>query len=374
MIIKDAYVFTETAQFIRKDIYIAGQYITDSSTEGDVLDATDLYAIPGLIDVHFHGCMGHDFSDGTPEALEAITTYQAAHGVTSICPATMTLPKEDLLKACTVGAAFEPEENQSNLIGIHLEGPFLSADKLGAQNPEYIHTADVAMYRELQEASEDLVRIVSIAPETEGAMDFIQKVSDEVSCSLAHTVATYDIAKEAFDKGANHTTHLYNAMPPFHHREPGVIGAAFDSEHCFVEMISDGVHLHPAVVRATLAMFGEDRVVLVSDSMEATGLEDGIYNLGGQQVQVTGNRATLVEGGNLAGSATNLMDCLRVAVQQMDIPLETAVRCATMNAAQSIGEYDTYGSITPGKVADIVLVDEELNIHQIILRGTPLLP
>lgn len=373
MIIKNAYVFSETAQFVKKDIFIAGQYITNSAVGGDELDASDLYAIPGLIDVHFHGCMGEDFADGSLEALHTIAKYQANQGITSICPATLTLPEEELLTACRTAAEFEPEDNEADVIGVHLEGPFVSKDKLGAQNPDYVQEANVAMFSRLVEASGDLVRLISLAPETMGALPFIQAVSDEVVCSLAHTVADYDTAKEAFDAGARHVTHLYNAMPPFLHREPGVIGAAFDNEEVMVELIADNVHIHPAVVRATLAMFGEDRVVFVSDSMRATGLEDGLYSLGGQKVNVKGNLATLVEGGNIAGSATNLMDCVRVAVQQMDIDLETAVRCATMNAAQSIGEYDTYGSITPGKIANIVLLNEDLEIQQIILRGTPIL-
>ena len=176
------------------------------------------------------------------------------------------------------------------------------------------------------------------------------------------------IAKEAYDRGARHATHLYNAMPPFSHRAPGVVGAACDSDHVRVELICDGVHLHPSTVRTTFKMFGDDRICLISDSMMATGLSDGDYSLGGQPVKVVGNLATLADG-TIAGSATNLMDCMRTAVKKMGIPLGSAVKCAAVNTAKAIGIYDTYGSITPGKKANIVLLDQDLNMKYLIFKG-----
>ena len=173
----------------------------------------------------------------------------------------------------------------------------------------------------------------------------------------------------AFAAGANHAVHLYNAMPAFTHRAPGVIGAVADSRHVMVELICDNVHIHPAVVRATFAMMGADRMVLISDSMRATGMPDGTYTLGGLDVSVNGNRATLVDGGALAGSVTNLMDCMRTVVKVMKIPLETAVACATANPARCLGVYDTYGSISEGKKADIVLLDEDLELKMVIKDG-----
>jgi len=199
-------------------------------------------------------------------------------------------------------------------------------------------------------------------------MEFIEAVKDEVTVSVAHTTADYDKAMTAFQMGASHVTHLFNAMPPYTHRAPGVIGAASDSDHCRVELICDGVHIHPSVVRNTFRMFGPDRVVLVSDSMRAAGLGDGESSLGGQKVFVNGNKATL-EDGTLAGSVSNLMDCVRVCVKEMKLPLEQAIRSAAVNSAKAIGIYDQYGSITPGKYANVVLLDQDLNVKGVIMKG-----
>lgn len=369
MIIKNVKVYTEDNQFQVGDISIKDGLITDNKlTDDTIIDGTGLYAIPGLTDVHFHGCVGYDFCDGNHDATRAIALYQASHGVTTICPATMTLPEETLSNICEAASTYNNEEG-AILCGINMEGPYVSLEKKGAQNPAYIRKPDLELYRRLQEKSGNLIKLVAIAPEEEGAMELISELSNEVTLSIAHTTADYDKAKEALDRGANHITHLYNAMPAFSHRAPGVIGAACDNPTCNVEIICDGVHLHPSVVRTTLKMFGEDRVVFISDSMMATGMEDGEYSLGGQAVKVVGNKATLVADGAIAGSATNLMDCMKNAVKNMGIPLETAVQCAAVNSAKSIGIYDQYGSITPGKVANIVLLDEDLNIKTVVLKG-----
>lgn len=200
-------------------------------------------------------------------------------------------------------------------------------------------------------------------------MELIEKCHDQVVISLAHTCADYDTAMKAFDAGASHMTHLYNAMPPYSHRAPGPIGAAADKEKVEVELITDGVHIHPAAVRTTFKIFGDGRIILISDSMRATGLEDGDYTLGGQDVKVTGNRALLADG-TIAGSATNLLNCMRTAVLKMGIPLESAVKCATANPAKCVGIYDEYGSISTGKKADVVLLrKEDLTVKQVILEG-----
>ena len=333
-----------------------------------MIDGEGCYAIPGMVDVHFHGCVGYDFCDGTEEAIAEIAKYEAAQGVTTIVPATMTLPEETLMEISKIAGNYKATEG-ADLAGINMEGPFISPGKKGAQASTHIVKPDIAMFRRLQEAANGLYRLVDIAPEVDGAMEFIEELKEEVNISFAHTLADYDIAKKGYDLGANHATHLYNAMPPFSHRAPGVIGAAHDSAHCMVELITDGVHIHPSVVRTTFDMFGDDRVVLISDSMRATGMPDGEYTLGGQAVQVRGNRATLVEGGALAGSVTNLADCVRVAVKEMQIPLESAVAAATMNPAKSVGLYDKYGSITEGKVGNVVLLREDLSLKAVIQNG-----
>ena len=246
-------------------------------------------------------------------------------------------------------------------------------EKKGAQDERNIITCNEEVCQRFLDASKGLVKYVGIAPErNEDAVSFIRAMKDKVNISLAHTNAGYDAAMEAFNAGANHAVHLYNAMPAFTHRAPGVVGAVCDSEHVDVELICDGVHIHPSMVRATFKMMGADRMILISDSMRATGMPDGQYTLGGLDVKVVGNHATLVSDGALAGSVTNLADCMRTVVKKMEIPLETAVACATINPAKSLGIEDTYGSIAPGKKANIVLLDENLELKMVIKDGQEL--
>ena len=367
MIVRNGLIFSEAGQFENGDLYIEGNKIAESGV-GETIDASGLYVIPGLTDIHFHGCVGYDFCDGTKEALQNMAEYQLKSGITTICPASMTFSEEQLTEIFANAASYSGE-NGATLVGINMEGPFISMEKKGAQNGAYIHRPDAEMFFRLQDAAKGLVKLVDIAPEVDGAMECIEQIKDKVRVSLAHTNADFDIADEAFKKGAKHVTHLYNAMPPYSHRAPGVIGAACDNEHVMVELICDGVHSHPATVRTTFKMFGDDRIILISDSMMACGLEDGQYTLGGQDVTVKGNLATLTELGNIAGSVTNLLKCLRTAVKEMHIPLASAVKCATANPAKAIGIYNEYGSLTPGKYADVVLLDKELEIQYIIKSG-----
>lgn len=383
MVIKRANVFQADGHFEKRDIYVNNgilvekedapewnkekNQIDETSETAVIIDASDLYAIPGLTDIHFHGCVGYDFCNGTKEAIQAMAEYQGNNGITTICPATMTLSEEQLETICQAAKEYQSETG-AILCGINMEGPFISTAKKGAQNAKYIHKPDVEMFERLQEKSGNLFKLVAIAPEEEGAMEFIKTTKDKVVLSVAHTTADYDIAKEAMEQGASHVTHLYNAMPPFSHRAPGVVGAAFDSPGCEVELICDGIHIHPSMVRATFQMFGDNRVILISDSMEATGMPDGTYSLGGQKVIKVGNHANL-EDGTLAGSATNLMDCVRTVVKKMGIPLETAIKSAAVNSAKSIGIYDQYGSLETGKTANIVLLNKELEIVNVWIKG-----
>ena len=367
MIIKNGLIFTEEGQFENGELYIEGDKIAENAA-GDVLDANGFYVIPGLTDIHFHGCVGYDFCDGTKESIFKMAEYQLENGITTICPASMTFSEEQLTEIFANAASYASESG-ATLVGINMEGPFISMEKKGAQNGAYIHKPDADMFFRLQDAANGLVKLVDIAPEVDGAMECIEQIKDKVRVSLAHTNADFDVADEAFKKGAKHVTHLYNAMPAYSHRAPGVIGAACDNEFVTVELICDGVHSHPATVRTTFKMFGDDRIILISDSMMACGLLDGQYTLGGQAVTVKGNLATLTELGNIAGSVTNLMNCMRKAVKEMQIPLESAVKCATMNPTKAIGIYDKYGSLTPGKYADVVLLDKELEIRYIIKLG-----
>lgn len=368
MIIRNVQIFSENRTFTQGDIIVYnGKFAETSLQNEEIIDGHGWYAIPGLIDIHFHGCVGYDFCDGTEEALEKISAYEASVGVTGICPASMTIEESKLYQAMKNAGEYTGHGG-AKFEGIHMEGPFISEKKKGAQAAENIRTCDLELYQRLQEASGGQIRIVDIAPETVGAMPFIAAVKDEVVISLAHTTADYDTAMEAFSSGASHVTHLFNAMPPFHHRDPGVIGAAADTDECRVELICDGIHVHPAMVRAAFSLFGPDRIILISDSMRAAGLADGWYTLGGQDVHVQGKLATLNDG-TIAGSVTNLMGCVQTAVKQMGIPLADAVACATVNPAKEIGIYDHCGSITPGKDADLVLLDENLQVRAVYING-----
>lgn len=346
-----------------------------TSDEDIILDGEGCYAIPGLIDLHFHGCKGHDFCDGTKEALAEIAKYEASVGVTAIAPATMTLPVDELEAILSTAADYKKyvEKNGStgaDLVGINMEGPFISEAKKGAQDHRNIISCDTDICQRFLTASNGLVKFVGIAPErNENAQEFIRKMKDKVHISLAHTNADYDTAMAAFDAGADHAVHLYNAMPAFTHRTPGVVGAVSDSAHVDAEMICDGVHIHPSVVRATFKMLGADRIILISDSMRATGMPDGQYTLGGLDVNVADGKATLVSNGALAGSAANLLECMKTVVQKMGIPLETAIACATENPARCLGISNEYGSITPGKKGNVVLLDSELSLKAVIKDG-----
>ena len=326
------------------------------------------YALPGLVDIHFHGAVGHDFCDADAAGLQAIADFEASKGVLAICPATMTF-NEEILNGIMDVAAAHRNERGADLVGINMEGPYISPRKVGAQNPKYVMGADAAMFRRLQARSNGLIKLVDVAPEEPGNLDFIRECHDEVRISIAHTCTDYDTAKAAFAAGATHMTHLYNAMPGITHREPGPIIAALE-EGAEVELITDNVHIHPAMVRFTFNTFGDDHVILIADSMMACGLPDGEYSLGGQAVTVRGPRATLTEQpGTIAGSATCLFDCMKRAVQEMGVPLESAVRAATLNPARSIGVDADYGSLEAGRWGNVVLVDDQLNIQTVVRHG-----
>ena len=385
MIIKNVKVYTPQKNFVPgvvvtrdgriHDVLLGEDISVNASEEEPVLDGEGSFCFPGMIDLHFHGCKGYDFCDGTKEAVEEIAKYEASIGVTAIAPATMTLPVDELCDILANGAAYRAEQQnksvkkEADLVGVNMEGPFISEAKKGAQDARNIIPCDTAVYRKFQEAAGGLVKFIGIAPEEGDAVSFIEEVKGEVSVSLAHTNADYETAKKAFDAGADHAVHLYNAMPAFTHREPGVVGAVADSEHVMAEIICDGVHIHPATVRTTFKMMGEDRMILISDSMRAAGMPDGQYTLGVQDVNVKVNKATMVLDGALAGSVTTLPDCVRTVVKEMGISLETAIACATINPAQSLGIDALYGSVEQGKKADLVLWDENLQLVHVIKDG-----
>lgn len=348
-------------EFDEKITAVGGQ-ITDGE------DAQGYYIIPGLVDIHTHGAMSEDASDGIAEGMPVMSRYYAKEGVTSWCPTTMTLKEPVLTEAMKAIAAFERPEDGAKVAGIHLEGPFLCYAKRGAQAPENLHAPDAAMFRRLNEVSGGLVKLITVAPEEPGALDFIREVSPICAVSLGHTTADYDTAMAAYEAGATHTTHLYNGMPSLHHREPGVIAAALDAG-ATVELITDGLHIHPAVIRLTQKAFG-DKLVLVSDSLRCAGMPDGDYELGGQPITMTNGKATLSGTETLAGSSIHLMDGLRRTVS-FGVPLEAAVAAATIAPAKAIRMDDEIGTLDIGKWADFVMLDEELNVKAVYINGKP---
>lgn len=369
MIIKNGMVFQEDKSFVKKTLYLKnGRIASTPSTpleesDEEMIDAEGLFVLPGLIDIHSHGAVGHDFSDGNIEGLKKILAYEYEHGITTYCPTSMTIETDSLRSIFHTMRNWRDAKGLSHVAGIHMEGPFLDVTKKGAHREECILTPNIDFFRECNDACGGKIRLITVAPNTEGALDFIQALKSEVVISLGHTAADYDTAKIALEAGANHITHLYNAMNPLGHRTPGLIGAASEKENCMAELISDGIHVHPSMVRVAFKLFPE-RIVLISDSMRATGMENGTYELGGQQVTVNGKLATLSDG-TIAGSVTNLYDCMRTAVS-FGIPIGEAIAAATMNPAKSIGIYHETGSLTPGKRADVILTDKDLHLVRVI--------
>ena len=366
MIIKSGKVFQEDGSFLEQTLYVNAHRLVDKAEyqdDGEIIDAEGLLVLPGLVDIHSHGAAGEDFSDGNPEGLKKILRYERSCGITSYCPTSMTFPKERLRQIFASIKGAQTEEG-AKVVGINMEGPFLDPAKKGAHVEKWIAAPDVAFVRELNQDVDGLVRLVTLAPNMEGAEDFIKEMHEEVCISLGHTAADYDCASGAMKLGAHHVTHLYNAMQPFGHRAPGLIGAAMDDPECMVELICDGYHIHPSAIRAAFRMFGPERVILISDSMRATGMENGTYELGGQEVTVKDRKAVLKDG-TLAGSATNLYGCMCKAIE-FGIPLEQAIMAATANPARSIGIFDRVGSIRIGKQADLLLVSENLELKRVI--------
>ena len=368
---KNAWIYTENFRFERGAFSVEdGRFARVLEPAAD--DAQDLdgaYVIPGLIDVHTHGNSGADFSDGDLAGLEKMARYLAKCGVTSFAPASMTLPYETLRQAFATARAYVDHKPAGGacLRGIQMEGPFFSEKKKGAQNGAYLRLPDFEAFSALNEGCGGLVRIVDVAPELEGAIEFVRKAKEVCTVSIAHTDADYEAARAAIAAGATHLTHLYNGMPALHHRKPGVIAAGAEAEKVSAELICDGLHVHPSAVRLAFRLFGAARMVLISDALRCCGMPDGAYELGGQQVFLRGGVAHLADD-TLAGSATDLFECMRRAVA-FGISREDAIRAATYNPARQLGCLSEVGSIADGKVADFVLCDAELTRKAVYLAG-----
>jgi len=301
--------------------------------------------------------------------LKKMALYLATNGITSFAPTSMTLPYENLAKAFSTARrlADEKPEKSARLMGIHMEGPYFSEKKKGAQNGDYLKNPDFEGFKKLYDDCGGLIRIVDVAPELPGAAAFVEKASKLCTVSVAHTDSDYDHAKMAFQMGATHVTHLYNAMPGIHHRNPGVIPAAAEDPHVRAELISDGMHVHPASVRLAFSIFGGERMVLISDALRCCGMPDGEYELGGQRVFLKGGVAQLADG-TIAGSVTNLYDCMRNAIL-FGIHEVDAVRAATFNPACALGVQNQVGSIATGKLADFIICRGDYTGRRVFLGG-----
>ena len=335
---------------------------------GPAEDLDGALVIPGLVDIHVHGCAGADFSDGDYAGLVRMARHLARRGVTSFAPASMTLPYDALDKAFHAAARLRREglADGARLMGIQMEGPFLSREKRGSQNPAYLRLPDWDRFLRLYDAAEGLLRIVDVAPELPGAVEFPRRASEKCRVSVAHTAAGYDQAAAVFDAGATHLTHLFNAMSGIHHRHPGPIGAASERENVTAELICDGIHVHPSAVRMAFRLF-PGRICLISDALRCCGMADGSYSLGGQEILLSGGVARLT-GGTIAGSAADLYQCMRRAVS-FGIPREQAVWAATALPARVIGRESETGAIADGRAADFVICGGELEPEAVYLGG-----
>jgi len=372
MFYKNAKIFCADGQFrqgafeVRED----GRFgqILPEKVPADATDLGGATVIPGLVDIHTHGNSGADFSDGEYEGLVKMAAYLAKEGITSFAPASMTLPYSILEKTFACGKRLHEEmpDRYARLMGIQMEGPYFSEKKKGAQNGAYLKTPDFEGFRQLFAGCNGLIRVVDVAPELPGAAEFVRQAKDLCTVSIAHTDSDYDHAKAAIDAGVTHLTHLYNAMPPIGHRTPGVIPAAAENETVTAELICDGMHIHPASVRLAYRIF-RDRLVLISDSLRCCGMPDGEYELGGQQVFLKDGIARLADG-TIAGSATNLFDCMRNAIS-FGIPEEAAILAASQTPARVIGRQDQIGSIAPDHYADFVVCNRDYTGKRVFMNG-----
>ena len=372
MILSNVNIFTRECQFQNgavevEDGRIKQLIFDDSFDSSNATDCNGNYLIPGLVDIHTHGCNGHDFCEGTAEAFDAITSYEIQNGITSICPATMTYPEDKLMPVMEAVSNYK-NESGAEILGINMEGPFISKKKVGAQNPNYVQEPNEELVKKLNVACNNKIKLIDIAPEVDGALDFIKKMSKDFVISVAHTNCTYEVAKEAYKLGAKHLTHTFNAMPPILHRSPGPILAASEAG-ANAELICDGQHVSYASVRLAFGLF-KNSLCLISDSCEATGLEDGQYSLGGQDIVKLGDKVVLKDSQDtIAASATNLFACLKHAIFDAQINKEQAIAAATINPAKAIGADSLYGSIEPGKYADFLLLDDKFDLKAVYKKG-----
>lgn len=332
-----------------------------------VIDGRGLLLIPGMIDVHIHGADGFDMMDGTLQSMDAVSRACARTGCTSFLATSVSSSMEDLLGMLASVAEYSGQETGARVAGVHIEGPYLNAKRKGMQNERYLRHPDANEMAAILEHAGSLIRMVTLAPELPGGMEMVSFLKERgIVVSVAHSDATYEEAKEAFQCGASHVTHCFNGMRPIHHRDPGIVVAAFEERHVSVQAIVDGVHLHPAIVRMLYREKGADKMVLITDALQAMGMGDGTYQFGGHRVTVSQGVAKL-EDGTLASSTVTMNEALAKTVRA-GIPLKDAVRMATETPADVLG-MPAKGRIAPGMDADLVLMDDGFNVIWTMVDG-----
>lgn len=372
MLFKNATILNDSFEFVKSDIEIKDDKITaigNILSDENVYDCSGKYIVPGLCDIHTHGGAGHDFKRKlSKEQLEKMLCYYASNGVTTILATFST----DSVEGMEVGVKTIAELDDAglygaNIGGIHLEGPYFSMEYKGAQNPAYIRKADIDEFNKLMKLSGNRVRIVSIAPETEGALDFIKEVSKTVRVSIAHTNADEETARKAIQLGATNLTHSFNGMKGLHHRNPNAVGAALDSDGVLCEFIGDGMHINKTIIRLMYKLLGDERMLLISDSLQAAGLPDGEYIVDERKTIVKDGLGRL-EDGTINGGTSNVFKCVQNAISY-GIPAESAFKMGSLTAARAAGIDDVCGSITVGKRADLLILDSEYKLEKVIIKG-----
>ena len=376
-VITNGRIYTE-AQVIEKGYLVVENGKISDIQKGDYkghlnqIDVAGKHVLPGFIDIHIHGGYGEDAMDASYDGLNHLAKQLLSEGTTTFLATTMTQSDENIEKALNnIVACYENQTlgEAAEIGGVHLEGPFISEHKVGAQNPKYVQRPTVEKIRHFQEVAKGLIKIITFAPEVEGAHDTLNELRDEIIFSMGHTVATFEEANEAVERGAKHVTHLYNAATPFEHRNPGVFGAAWTNQGLNTEIIGDGIHSHPAAVDIAYKQKGYTHMYLITDAMRAKGMKDGEYDLGGQNVIVKGKEARL-ENGALAGSILKMNEGLHNLIQFTHDSLDHLWRVASLNQAVALNIDKQKGSLSIGKDADIVIVDDHIQVDTTIKSGT----
>ncbi|MGO3496275.1 MAG: N-acetylglucosamine-6-phosphate deacetylase [Staphylococcus equorum] len=375
-VIENGRIYTEEEIIERGYIIVKEDKITDVG-KGDyegaltTYDAQGQHVLPGFIDIHMHGGYGEDAMDASCDGLKHLAESLLSEGTTSFLATTMTQSDENITKALENIIEYQKQQNvlkAADIVGIHLEGPFISEHKVGAQNPAYVQRPSIEKVQQFQKTANNQIKVITFAPEVEGAHETLEALHDQIRFSIGHTVATFDETNEAVARGAKHVTHLYNAGTPFEHREPGVFGAAWTNDSLSTELIVDGIHSHPTAIQIAYKQKGNTRFFLITDAMRAKGMPDGEYDLGGQNVIVKGSEARLASGA-LAGSILKMNEGLKNLIQYTGDSLDNLWRVTSLNQAIALNIESQKGSLKVGKDADIVIVDDEITVQTTIKAG-----